>query len=203
VETVGALSVVVASTNPVKIRAALGGFQLMFPGRIVRAEGVEVCSRVSSQPRTDDETRRGAEARAAQACEEAPRADFWVGIEGGVVEAEPGMAAYAWVVVRSPLCVGRARTGTFFLPEAVARLVRQGMELGLADDQVFGSTDSKRKAGAVGLLSGGTVDREALYRQAIALALIPFKNPTLYGTRASQDRRPNPTPCDTFTAPLE
>jgi inosine/xanthosine triphosphatase len=190
VKLAGTLSVVVASTNPVKIRAALAGFRLMFPGPTVRAEGIEVASIVSPQPRSDSEALRGAEARAARAREAAPDADAWVGIEGGVAETEAGMVAYAWVVVRSPDRVGRARTGTFFLPEAVARLVREGMELGLADDRVFGSTDSKRKTGAVGLLTGGAIDREALYQHAVALALIPFCSPDLYPCDAPRESAP-------------
>ncbi len=179
-ESSAALHVVVASANPVKVRATQSGFQLMFPRRTVRVEGLEVPSAVSSQPRTDSETLRGAEARTARACESVPTADFWVGIEGGIDEMATGMVAYAWVVVRSRDLVGRARSGTFFLPQPVARLVHEGLELGDADDRVFGRTNSKQNAGAVGLLTGGAVDREALYQHAVSLALIPFVNPALY-----------------------
>lgn len=174
------LRVAIASTNPVKIRAALGGFQAMFGDETVQVEGIDVPSAVAAQPRTDAETLRGAEARASRARAQAPEADFWVGIEGGVAEVDGDMAAYAWVVVRSCGLVGRARSGTFFLPEPVARLVHEGLELGEADDQVFGKTNSKQDTGAVGLLTGGAVDREALYQHAVTLALIPFVNPKLY-----------------------
>jgi len=176
----GELHIVVASTNPVKLRAALGGFRGAFPNGIFRVSGLDVPSGVGDQPRTDAETLRGAEARAARALTTAPNANFWVGIEGGVAEMNERLAAYAWVVVRSRDCTGRARTGTFFLPEAVARLVRDGLELGEADDRVFGCTDSKRDGGAVGLLTGGAIDRAALYQHAVTLALIPFRNPGLY-----------------------
>ena len=179
-ESSAAVHVVVASANPVKVRATQSGFQLMFPRRTVRVEGLEVPSAVSSQPRTDSETLHGAEARTARARESVPTADFWVGIEGGIDEMATGMVAYAWVVVRSGNLVGRAKTGTFFLPAAVAELVREGMELGAADDLVFGHTDSKRKTGAVGLLTRGAIDRVALYGHAVALALIPFRSPDLY-----------------------
>jgi inosine/xanthosine triphosphatase len=176
----GKLRIAVASGNPVKIRAALGGFRVVFPGRAIHGEGFDVPSTVAAQPRTDAETLHGAEARASRARELAPTADFWVGIEGGIAETDGGMAAYAWVVVQSGDRAGKARTGTFFLPEAVASLVRKGVELGEADDCVFGCTNSKREIGAVGLLTGGAVDREALYQQAVALALIPFCSPHLY-----------------------
>ena len=57
--------------------------------------------------------------------------------------------------------------------------MRQGIELGHADDQVFGRSNSKQQNGSVGLLTGDVVDRTAYYVQAVILALIPFKNPTL------------------------
>jgi len=58
--------------------------------------------------------------------------------------------------------------------------VRQGKELGEADDLVFAKENSKQDNGAVGLLTGNVIDRTALYQQAVVLALIPFKNPHLY-----------------------
>lgn len=113
--------------------------------------------------------------------EASPEADAWVGIEGGVDDLGDDLIAFAWIVVLSPSAIGRARTGAFYLPQAVADLVREGFELGHADDRVFGTTNSKQEAGAVGLLTGGVIDREALYRHAVALALIPHVNAALYG----------------------
>jgi non-canonical (house-cleaning) NTP pyrophosphatase len=69
----------------------------------------------------------------------------------------------------------------FFLPPEIAQLIRQGKELGEADDIVFGRQDSKRKNGAVGLLTGNVIDRLELYEGAVVLALAPFKNPELFG----------------------
>jgi non-canonical (house-cleaning) NTP pyrophosphatase len=54
------------------------------------------------------------------------------------------------------------------------------MELGDADDLVFGRQNSKQKSGAVGLLTHNRVTRRTLYEQAVVLALIPFINPDLY-----------------------
>jgi len=59
-------------------------------------------------------------------------------------------------------------------------LVRQGVELGEADDRIFGRNNSKQQNGAVGLLTGDAVDRAGLYVPAVIFALIPFKNPELY-----------------------
>ncbi|HQA29691.1 MAG TPA: inosine/xanthosine triphosphatase, partial [Brevefilum fermentans] len=90
------------------------------------------------------------------------------------------MISFAWVVVLSGERVGSSRTAHFKLPAEVKNLVEAGMELGDADDVVFGIENSKQKSGAVGLLTGDVVTRKTLYEQAVILALIPFKQPELY-----------------------
>jgi non-canonical (house-cleaning) NTP pyrophosphatase len=62
----------------------------------------------------------------------------------------------------------------------VADLIRQGKELGEADDIVFGRNNSKQENGAVGLLTGDVINRAQLYEMAVILAFIPFKNLDLY-----------------------
>lgn len=172
--------IVVASQNPVKARAALNGFRRMFPGDEFTLQTVPAPSGVSAQPCSDAETLQGACNRAQAAAQVRPEADFWVGIEGGVEPQGEQMTAFAWIAVQDGQQTGRGRTGTFFLPPAVAALIRQGKELGEADDIVFGQSNSKQKNGAIGLLTGDVIDREALYEQAVILALLPFKNPALY-----------------------
>jgi inosine/xanthosine triphosphatase len=175
-------TVVVASTNPVKVQAAVNGLRRMFPAADLDVVTVAVPSGVGHQPFSDEETLLGALNRVQQAAALAPEADYWIGIEGGVQEVEGDMAAFAWIVVRSKRIVGKSRTGTFFLPRAVADLIRQGKELGEADDIVFNRFNSKQENGAVGILTGNVVERMHLYEQAVILALIPFKNETLYAT---------------------
>lgn len=177
------MKIIVASLNPVKIRATFLGFQRMFPGTPIDIQGISVPSGVSHQPMTDDETFRGATNRAQQAGRLEPGSDLWVGIEGGIQIFEKEISSFAWVVVCSQNQTGKGRTSTFFLPEKVAQLIRQGYELGAADDIVFDRHNSKQDNGAVGLLTGDVIDRISLYEQAIIMALIPFKNPELYPTR--------------------
>lgn len=169
--------IIVASQNPVKISAALAGFQRMWPQQAFTAEGVSIASGVADQPMGDGETLLGAYNRAAGARAARPEADYWVGIEGGCAEGADGLEAFAWVVALGRARTGRSRTGMFLLPEEVAALVRSGMELGHADDAVFGRSNSKQEDGSVGLLTGGVIDRKAYYEHAVVLALIPFRQP--------------------------
>ena len=173
-------TLVVASQNPVKAKAAVGGYRRMFPEDPVELETVAVDSGVGHQPMTEAETLAGAENRARAAAELRPEADFWVGIEGGIEDLADGMLAYAWIVVLSKGPTGKGRTGGFLLPEAVAGLVRAGHELGDANDQVFGRQNSKQQEGAIGLLTGKVMDRTELYEHAMVLALAPIKSATYF-----------------------
>jgi inosine/xanthosine triphosphatase len=172
--------VIVASKNPVKIKAATDGFQRLFPDQVFTFAGVDVLSGVSEQP-FDDEILVGAENRMQAAYNDTPDADYWVGIEGGAEKTEHGMMVYAWIAIRDVAgTVGRGRTSALYLPPAVARLVAGGMELGLADDKVFGQTNSKQAGGAVGLLTRNAITRTDYYTEAVILAAVPFKNPEFY-----------------------
>jgi inosine/xanthosine triphosphatase len=174
--------IIVASTNPVKLAAVRAAFFAMFPGEEFTYEGVSVPSGVPDQPMGDAQTYEGAKNRAGAAAALHPEADFCVGLEGGIEEHASGdLCASAWMVVRrKDGKEGRGKTSVFFLPDAVADLVRSGMELGHANDQVFSQENSKQKNGAVGLLTRDVVTRESYYKEALVMALIPFKNDNLY-----------------------
>lgn len=174
------LKIVVASTNTVKIEAVKSAFQKMFPDQEFETVGISVPSGVADQPMSNEETFHGAKNRVENAETNSPGADFYVGIEGGLDEIEHGMESFAWIVCKSNGKYGKSRTATFFLPEEVAKLVRQGMELGKADDQVFQRENSKQQNGAVGILTHNVMTRTTYYTEAVILALIPFKNPALY-----------------------
>ena len=172
-------TIVVASTNPVKIQSVYDGFTRMFPGASLDVRGVSVHSGVSAQPMTDDETYTGALNRAKGAALAVPDADYWVGIEGGLEDKNGELHGVAWIVVIGPTRIGKSRTATFVLPDEVAQLIRQGHELGHADDIVFNRSNSKHDNGSVGLLTADVLNRRLYYEHAVILALIPFKNEQL------------------------
>ncbi|KAH9106263.1 hypothetical protein LEN26_014602 [Aphanomyces euteiches] len=170
---------VVASLNPVKLGAARDGFTKSFHKETCTVTGVEVPSGVSVQPMTSDETLQGALNRIAAAKELHPDADFWLGIEGGVEKAahNNAMEVFAWIVVEAKDGKqGMSKTANFYLPRAVIECVDQGLELGHADDRVFGKSNSKQKTGSVGLLTNDLITRQTYYEHAAILAFIPFKN---------------------------
>lgn len=169
----------VGSENPVKVNCVAEAARAFWP--LAVAIGVSTDSGVSAQPMTDHEMLTGALNRARQALKKVDGSSFGVGVEGGVHDDEDGLWAYAWVVVidREGL-TGKGQSGRFLLPESVARLVRNGMELGDADDQIFGRNNSKRKEGAIGILSDGLIKRLDLYKPTVTFALLRFLHPEFY-----------------------
>lgn len=171
--------VVVGSTNPVKAAAVRA--VLWRAGCPASVESIGVPSGVRDQPFGDAETIRGATQR-ARAALDATGADLAVGLEGGVVDEDGRMMTCAWaVVVGRDGRVGVGGSLAMPLPDRVATLVRSGVELGHAMDQVSGGHDTKRGAGAVGILTAGLVDRQRAYEALVTYALAPFLAPEYYG----------------------
>jgi len=174
------IKVIVGSTNPVKINSTKLAFETAFPDDEFDVEGVSAVSGVRDQPMSNDETLLGAKNR-AENVKEKYEANFWVGIEGGIEDHEDELEAFAWMVILGAEGgKGKARTSSFVLPHEVSLLVRSGLELGQADDQVFNQKHSKQKNGAVGLLTNDIIDRSEYYKHAVILALVPFLKPELY-----------------------
>ena len=172
--------VIIASKNPVKIQAVKNGFEKMFPHQRFEFAGVSVSSEVADQPVSNDETLLGAKNRADNAFTEFKGADFYVGIEGGIELINNEMESFAWIMIKSSGRYGKARTATFFLPKEVVKLIKEGKELGEADDIIFKRNNSKQGNGSVGILTGDVIDRTKYYTEAVILALIPFRNVDLY-----------------------
>lgn len=172
-------SVVVGSTNPVKVAAVRAVVHRVAPA--ARVTGVGVPSGVPDQPWGDAETIRGAETRARGALATVG-ADLAVGLEGGcVAEGDGRVRTCAWAVAVD--ASGRVSTGgslSMPLPDVVAARLRGGEELGPAMDAVAGLVNVKHGAGAVGILTAGLVDRQAAYEVLVAYALSPWLAPAFW-----------------------
>jgi inosine/xanthosine triphosphatase len=182
------LSIAVGSANPVKMGAAKAGLMniLQLGEDMLDMHGFNVASGVPDQPLGNEETKQGAinRAKAAHAAYQAEHnaaPTYSIGLEGGIQYSENDQAeCFAWIVAYNGEKYGSAKTATFTLPKAMIDLVKQGIELGYADDQVFSTVNSKQGKGTVGHLTKGVMDRTEYYTTAMTLAMIPFLWPELY-----------------------
>jgi inosine/xanthosine triphosphatase len=165
-------TIAIGSKNPVKIAAAQAILHQVFPEADFIT--VEVPSGVPEQPWGDEETRTGALNR-ARAAREQSRADYGLGLEGGVVETPSGLMTCAWcVMVDTQGRVGIGGGVHILLPAAVAAGLRRGGELGPLMDRLIGEDNTKQKQGAVGILTNGLSNRQTAYEQIVAMATGPF-----------------------------
>jgi inosine/xanthosine triphosphatase len=170
------MRVVVASKNPIKIQAVQKAFEQVFQVPMV-FEGFSVPSGVSDQPMTDAETFKGALNRLKVLKESVKDADYWVGLEGGIIVHGPTeYEAMAWIVIMKDEKISKSRTASFYLPLETIKLIDQGLELGAADEQLHGVHNSKQSQGTTGILTKGLLNRAKYYEQSVILALIPFIN---------------------------
>lgn len=171
-------TVAVGSGNPVKLAAARSVVTAYFAEANVTHE--VVASGVSDQPFGDEETIAGARERAKRA-REAADADLGVGLEGGVVDGPEGMRTCAWcVVVHRDGREGVGGSLAMPLPDGVARMIRDGEELGYAMDKFANERGTKHGKGAVGILTAGRIDRQAAYEVLVTYALAPFVTPEFF-----------------------
>jgi inosine/xanthosine triphosphatase len=180
--------IVVGSTNPVKLESARNAFQQIFSGKTINVHGLNVPSGVSIQPLGDAETQQGATQRAKSAYDlyhqnHSVYPDFSVGLEGGIQRVHSDVAdfdCFAWAAIFDGKRIGTARSASFLLPRQIGELLNSGLELGEADDAVFGTTNSKQKQGTIGQLTNGLISRTQYYEPIVILAYVPFFWPTLY-----------------------
>jgi inosine/xanthosine triphosphatase len=175
------IKVTVGSTNPVKTAAALAVLRCVY-GDDIDVESVAVESGVSHQPWGNEEAVRGALNR-AQAAQGVNGATLGIGFEGGLLEVEGRVFTCAWcVVVRDDGAVGIAGGENVLLPPSVAADVRAGAELGPAMDALTGLHNTKQDSGAIGILTGGILDRQAAYEHLLTMALARLLTPSYYET---------------------
>jgi len=177
------MKIAVGSLNPVKIAAARGALERLYP----EAEFISVSaeSGVSANPRSDEEAIAGAKNR-ARAARELAGADLGVGLEGGTAEIDGIHMTAGWCA----LCDGEnyhiGGGGHIVLPPEADRLVaREGLELGAAMDRLSGGENTKQKSGAIGILTGGLSSRRQAYENIILYALAPLVSPELYASPPS------------------
>jgi inosine/xanthosine triphosphatase len=173
-------TVVIASINPVKVNVAKRAFAAVFPSEEFDFVKIKSESGVPDQP-MEDEARQGAQNRLHYIQKQYPRADFWIGQEGGLCREGDRLFARAWIAVSDKTgFMAESSTARFYLPKKIARDIEKGMELAAATDRFFDSVDSKHGLGAIGHLTDGLVDRTESYLQAAIIALSEIKHQEWY-----------------------
>jgi inosine/xanthosine triphosphatase len=92
------MKIAVGSENPTKIEAVKNAFTIVWPEESWDVTGHNVGSDISDQPMSDEESIQGAKNRARKALE-LTKADFGVGLEGGLQQIGEYWFDSGWIVV--------------------------------------------------------------------------------------------------------
>lgn len=175
-------TVLIGSENRVKIESARQGFSKFF--KPVDVKGLRVDSGVSAQPFNED-TFTGAKNRAE--CvkrindEQSLGADFFVGIEGGVLQLHKRWFQFTVIYIVDPQHrESFSTTGLYELPDWIVEKLLAGIELSHIIDELMQDSNTKEKQSASGFFTNGAVNRLQNYTQAVTFALIPFLQDNLY-----------------------
>lgn len=174
------MKVAIGSANPSKIEAVKQAFLAVYPQEAWEFVSAGVKSGVTDQPMSDQESIRGATNRAKRAMKQL-NADFGVGLEGGLQKIGERWFDSGWIVIIDK--EGKQGIGSSLrmqTPPKVMEMVRQGIEVGYADDIIFGTKNSKHGTGHFGLMTNDAVTRSEAYKDAIIAALTRFIHPELF-----------------------
>lgn len=175
--------IIVGSSNPVKINATKNVFEKFYT--CLKIRGVEFKTSTPPQPIGLKQTISGAIERAKMAKESFPRADFTVGIEAGLIPMPYTLTGYVDQQFAAILDKdGRITIGGGPVfehpPKILRRVLKGGLEIGVAMEELTGIEGIGEMHGAIGYLSHGFLNRTHLTEQAVFMALIPRINFNLY-----------------------
>ncbi|MHA1166255.1 MAG: inosine/xanthosine triphosphatase [Candidatus Hodarchaeales archaeon] len=176
------MKVLVASKNPVKIKATEEMFNKIFNGEEHEFFAVKVDSGVNHTPSSDGEMITGAINRAKAALNKKTEFDYSVGIEGGLSTIDGiGTFLKAWVaVINSTGVTGIGQTPAIRLPQKFIEQLDGNIELADVAANISRVADIRSKEGVFGFLTSQWITRKTAFHSALINALAPFYNSQAY-----------------------
>jgi len=166
------MNVNVGTRNPLKVKAVRAAFEEVFEGESLNVKAVSVEAGIPSQP-FGEEVIRGAIRRARGALGDAA---FGVGIEAGLIQlpgCDRSLNVQFCVLIDQSAQMTVGHGPGFELPLGIVKQLEQGSTLNCEMSRLTGIPEIKETIGAIGVLSGGRIDRFSITREAVLMALVP------------------------------
>lgn len=173
--------IVLGSENIPKRDSVANAFGLAYPGEEINVSCIKTESGVSSHPTSAQEAVKGAINRANNAQLQSPNGDYFVGIEGGLLQVDDRAWEIGWVAILD--CEGKIAVGLSAGIELKGRLLKailDGQELNDVLDDIYGIGKIGNSNGFYGLATDDLVTRQQAYEQGIHFALAQYKHPELF-----------------------
>lgn len=173
----------VGSKNKVKVNAVKEIISRYDFLRDARVQGIESSSDVAEQPKSLDETIKGAMNRAKNSYK---NCDLSIGLESGLMKIPYTKTGYMDVTVCAIYDGKEYHLGlssAFEYPKELTRLLfEEGLTVNEATQKIGLSNegDVGSRQGAIGILTKGRLERKEYTKQAIVTALIHLENAHLW-----------------------
>ena len=175
------MKIILGSSNTPKKVAVLSAFQQAYLATDILIECVETNSGVSSHPQNASESIKGAINRITDARNQKPGADYYIGIEGGLLQVEGRAWEIGWIAIANS--GGKIATGLsagIEIKGEILKAILGGTELNDVLDNIYGSGKIGNTNGFYGLATGDLVTRKQAYEQGVHFALAQFKHDELF-----------------------
>lgn len=175
------MKIIIGSTNASKLAAVNMAFSKLVLGEEFKCIGINVDSGISDHPTSARESIEGAINRVNATKDSYPGADYYIGMEGGLLNVNDHYWEIGWVAVLD--VNGNLSTALSPGIELKGKLLKQilaGVELSLALESTIGLKDVGKKNGFYGLATDDVLDRQQAYAQGVIFAIAQFKHPELF-----------------------
>ncbi len=164
--------IAIGSKNPAKLKAAKLALKKLFPKAEIIA--VDVRSNVSTQPKSDEESIKGAINRAKLALKKT-NADFAIGMEGGMHKIGKNYFESGWIaVIDKNGKIGLGSSARWQVSQKISKPLLKGKELAEVINELTARDNVHIKEGVMGLITNGHLPRHISYSHGILFAFAPF-----------------------------
>ena len=166
------MKIVLATENKTKISTTIEVLDLAFGKASCELKTLELES-IGPEPFGETELIDRIKVSLESARMAMPDADFYIAMEGGIVENEEYMEEVACVIVQEAKNnqFGISKAVSFQIPPVIAANVKKGMGFAEAVESYFSVKDVKQGGGFINILTNGIVTKKDLYFQPTAVAL--------------------------------
>jgi inosine/xanthosine triphosphatase len=177
------VKILVASKNPVKIKAATDAFTKFFDSVEIVSKEIIIADKNAHQPIGWEQTQYFSKQRVLLAEEKFKGFDYYIGIESGVMKLN---STAAYIIVYSSVGhnskIHTTKGCEIPLPMGWYESLSNSKdgELGDIAERESGVRDIKKKQGIVGFFSQNHVTRYDISLQSIIMSLVPFLNDSLF-----------------------
>lgn len=179
------LKVALGSEQLPKVEAVKSAFAKIYPSEEIEIIAKKVSSDVDDQPRGVEETSKGAYNRAHNLIKMGIKADFYLGIEGGVwlnnVLDQERFFLIGAIYVTNGQIDSLAYSEAIELPEyAKIEIMTKKRELAPVAEEMFSKLNVRGTNGTVGELTNDLLPRTQAFENGILMAMAKFYNQDLY-----------------------